>query len=83
MLPLRVLVLSKGCISTSHNIIIFLLYVQFVLLAMLVVLLTYRAVSFSEHLQYMSVLDLDMADTVDFWCIMTKVVQGYLYIYGH
>ena len=33
---------------------------------MLIVILTYRPVSFSEHLHHMSVLALDMDDVVDF-----------------
>ena len=54
------------CISPSHNTSIFLLCVQFILLALLVVLVTYLAVSFSEHLHHMSILDLAMYDAVDF-----------------
>ena len=53
-------------LPSKHNMIIFLLCLQFVLLALLVVLVTYRVVSFSEHLHHMSVLTLDMADAVDF-----------------
>ena len=63
-------------LPTLHNIIILLSFVQLVLLALLVALVTYRAVSFSGHLHHMSFLVLDMADAVDFWCIMNELVQG-------
>ena len=58
--------LSTCCLTTLHNIIKFLLCVQFVLLAPLVALATYRAVSFYGHLQHMTFLALDMADDVAF-----------------
>ena len=43
-----------------------LLFVQFILLATLVVMVTYRAVPFSGHMHHIYVLDLDMDNDVAF-----------------
>ena len=66
LFPFCIMLLSTCCITPSYNKIIFLLCVQLVLLNLLVVLVTYREVSFSEHLHHMSALALYMVDAVNF-----------------
>ena len=61
LLTLCIMGLSTCCLPALHNIRNFLLCVCFVLLTPLAVLETYRSVSFSEHLDHMSFLILDMA----------------------
>ena len=53
------------------------------LLASLVVMVMYQAVSFYGHLHHMSVMALDMADAVAFWYLMNKMVQGFFNISGY
>ena len=56
---------TKNTLSTpSHNIIIFLLCIKFFSFVPLAMMVTYRAVSFSEHLHHISILALDMVDAV-------------------
>ena len=74
LLPLCYMVLITCCIPPSHNIRILLLCVQLVLLAMLVVLVIYWEVSFSEHLHHMTVLALDMDDSVDFLASYDQII---------
>ena len=78
LLKLCLMRLSTCCITPLHNIIILLLCVQFVLLPLLVVLVAYQEGSFSGHLNHTPVLALDMAYAVDFWCLITKLVQDFI-----
>ena len=58
------MVLRTYCIPPSHNIRIFLLCIQFFSFVPLEMMVMYRAVSFSEYMHHMSILDLDMVDAV-------------------
>ena len=67
LLPLCLTGLITCCPPPLNNTRISLLGLQFILLATLVVMVKYGKISFSEHLHYISVLELDMADSVAFW----------------
>ena len=66
LLKLCLIGLVMCCISPSHNISVLLLCAQFSSLALWLILVTCRSVSFFGHMQHMSSLVLDIADTVDF-----------------
>ena len=58
------MVLRTYCLPPSYNIIIFLLCIQFFSFVTLAMMVTYRAMSFSEYLQNMYILELDMVYAV-------------------
>ena len=64
LFPFFLMVLITWCLTPSHNIRIFLLCVQLFSLFPLVILVVYRVVSFSENMRHLSVLTLDMVDSV-------------------
>ena len=76
--PLFLTGIGTYCLLPSHNIRIFLLCVKFYLLAMLVVLVMRRSVSFSWNLHYMSFLELDMANDVAFPVFYYWIGAGFL-----
>ena len=76
LLMLCVMGLSIFFLPPLYDIRTFQLYIQIFLISPLVLLVAYLSVSFYGHLHYMSNLMLYMSYAVDFWCLMTKLVQG-------
>ena len=80
LLPFCLMGLSMCCLPPYHDIIIFLLYIQFILLTPLVVLVTYQSVCFLGICTICPFCHWIWLILWLFLCIMNKLVQGFFYM---